>query len=196
MRITAEIDDPTQTLVGYHGRLSMREQETTIWMDGRSVRPTTPSIRWSGFSTGEWDGDVLVADRDAPQGELHSALGADAQRPGDGAHPLQAHRNNYLRATVIIYDPVYIARALHPHVADLGARSEPRAAAVSVRRGDRDRRRARHGASLPARKEPAAGAESGTRTISSGHRTRRASADPRRCIRSTSRRCSRSRGRT
>src|SRR5919206_1423902 len=33
MRLVAEINDPTQALVAYHGRLSMREQETTIYMD-------------------------------------------------------------------------------------------------------------------------------------------------------------------
>ena len=40
MRFTPEIDDPTQSLVAYHGRLSMREQETTIWMDVRVRRIT------------------------------------------------------------------------------------------------------------------------------------------------------------
>src|SRR6266550_5320412 len=39
MRMQAEIDDPTQSLVAYHGRLSMREQATTIWMDGRQRPP-------------------------------------------------------------------------------------------------------------------------------------------------------------
>ena len=90
MRVAAEIDDPTQSLVAYHGRLSMREQETTIWMDGRPHPPDYALHTWSGFSTGEWDGDVLVADRDAPERKLHAALGPDAQRRRDGAHSVQA----------------------------------------------------------------------------------------------------------
>jgi hypothetical protein len=48
MRMQAEIDDPTQSLVAYHGRLSMREQETTIWMDGRPRPPDYGPTR-SGF---------------------------------------------------------------------------------------------------------------------------------------------------
>ena len=35
LRWTPHIEDSTQRLVAYHGRLSMREQETTIWMDVR-----------------------------------------------------------------------------------------------------------------------------------------------------------------
>ena len=51
---------PTQDVIAFHGRLSMREQEATIWMDGRPRPPDYSLHTWSGFSTGEWDGTTLV----------------------------------------------------------------------------------------------------------------------------------------
>jgi len=60
LRWVPQIHDPTQTLIAFHGRLSMREQETTIWMDGRPRPPDYVRHGWSGFSTGEWEGDKLV----------------------------------------------------------------------------------------------------------------------------------------
>src|SRR5580765_2940397 len=60
LRFWAEIDQPTQKVIAYHGHLNMQEQETTVWMDGRPRPPANALHTWSGFSTGEWDGDVLV----------------------------------------------------------------------------------------------------------------------------------------
>lgn len=109
MRITADIEDSTQRLISLHGRLSMREQETTIWMDGRSRPPDYARHSWSGFATGEWDGDVLVQTvthlkeayirRWGPMRSDQSTVRIRYKRIGD----------NYVRATVIIYDPVYLA---------------------------------------------------------------------------------------
>ena len=47
-------------MIAYRGHLNMMEQETTIWMDGRPHPPENALHTWSGFTTGEWDGDVLV----------------------------------------------------------------------------------------------------------------------------------------
>jgi hypothetical protein len=44
----AEVFDPTQEVMDYHGRFSMREQETTIWMDGRPLPPDYARHSWSG----------------------------------------------------------------------------------------------------------------------------------------------------
>ena len=108
MRFTAEINDPTQALVAYHGRLSMREQETTIWMDGRPRPPDYERHSWSGFTTGVWEGSTLVqtathlkeayARRWGPMRSDQATVRTRWKRIG-----------NYLRATVISYDPVYMA---------------------------------------------------------------------------------------
>ena len=91
LRIWADIDQATQKVIAYHGHLNMQEQETTIWMDGRPHPPANALHTWSGFSTGEWDGDVARRDDDAPQGSVPAPLGADAERSGHDAHPLAAH---------------------------------------------------------------------------------------------------------
>jgi hypothetical protein len=108
LRWVPEVHDQTQTLIAYHGRFSMREQETTIWMDGRPRPSAHARHGWSGFNTGEWDGDTLV------QTSTHLKE-AYMRRWG----PMRSDRatvrtrwkriGNYLRATAITYDPVYLA---------------------------------------------------------------------------------------
>lgn len=107
MRFLAEIEDPTQQLIAFHGRLSMREQETTIWMDGRPRPPDYTRHSWSGFSTGEFEGNTLVQTathlkeayirRSGPMRSDEATVRTRWKRFGE-----------YLRATVIIYDPVYM----------------------------------------------------------------------------------------
>jgi len=106
LRLSAEIEDATQRLVVYRGRLSMREQEIAIWMDGRPRPPDYARHAWSGFATGVWDGTVLVQTsthlkeayirRWGPMRSDQATVRIRYKRIGD-----------YLRATVIIYDPVY-----------------------------------------------------------------------------------------
>ncbi len=144
-----------RTLVALHGRLSMREQETTIWMDGRPRPPDYALHTWSGFSTGEWDGDTLVQTathlkeayirRWGPMRSDQATVRIRWKRIGD----LSAIDRHHLR-------PGLPGSSVHPDVAVLGAGSRPRDASVSVRRGDRNRGRARHRAALPAWQEPAA----------------------------------------
>jgi hypothetical protein len=84
----------------------MQEQETTIYMDGRPHPAAGAPHTWSGFSTGTWDGDVLVQTtthlkesyirRSGLMRSDQSTIRTRWRRIGD-----------YLQATVIIYDPVY-----------------------------------------------------------------------------------------
>ena len=107
LRLVPDIDDATQRLTAYHGRLSMREQEATIWMDGRPRPPDYARHSWSGFSTGEWEGSTLVQTvthlkeayirRWGPMRSDRATVRIRWKRLGD-----------YLRATVIIYDPIYL----------------------------------------------------------------------------------------
>lgn len=107
LRISAQIEDATQRLTALHGRLSMREQEVTIWMDGRPRPPDYTQHSWSGFATGEWEGDTLVQTtthlkeayirRSGPMKSDQTTVRIRYKRIG-----------NYLRATVILYDPVYL----------------------------------------------------------------------------------------
>ncbi len=106
LRLSADIEDATQRLVAWRGRLSMREQETTIWMDGRPRPPDYGRYAWSGFNTGEWDGDVLVQTSTHLKEAYIRRWGP--MRSDQATVRIRYKRlGNYLRATVIIYDPVY-----------------------------------------------------------------------------------------
>ncbi len=60
MRIWKEIDSESQKLISYHTRLRWQAPERTIWMDGRDHPPEYAAHTWQGFSTGHWEGNVLV----------------------------------------------------------------------------------------------------------------------------------------
>jgi hypothetical protein len=107
MHVWQEVDEATQKLVAYHMHINQEEQETTIWMDGRPHPPANTLHTWSGFSTGEWDGNVLVVTTThLKEGYLRRSgiMRSDAsvirtrwQRLG-----------NYLQATSILYDPLQL----------------------------------------------------------------------------------------
>jgi len=107
LRFSADIEDATQRLFAWRGRLSMREQETTIWMDGRPRPPDYVRHAWSGFSTGEWDGVVLVQTSTHLKEAYMRRWGP--MRSDQATVRVRYKRiGNYLRATVITYDPVYL----------------------------------------------------------------------------------------
>src|SRR5213082_512678 len=113
LRIWADIDQATQKVIAFHGHLNQQEQETTIWMDGRPHPPANALHTWSGFSTGEWDGDVLVVTtthlKEAylrRSGLMHSdqaTIRTRYRRMGD-----------YLQTTSIVYDPVMMTEPAIP----------------------------------------------------------------------------------
>lgn len=103
-----EIDRATQKPVAYRGHINQLEQEVTIWMDGRPRPPEHAPHTWSGFSTGEWDGDTLVVTTTHLK---ESYIRRSGQMRSDKSTIRTRYRRigDYLQATVIIYDPVYLA---------------------------------------------------------------------------------------
>ena len=105
LRFRPEIHEPTQTLIAYHGHIEMMGQASTIWMDGRPHPPANAVHTWSGFSTGVWEGDVLVVTtthlketyirRSGLMRSDQATVRTRWRRVGD-----------YLQATSILYDPV------------------------------------------------------------------------------------------
>ena len=107
LRMWAEIDQPSQQIVAYHGHLNMMEQETTIWMDGRPHPPANALHTWSGFSTGEWEGDTLVVTTTHLKEAYIRRWGL--MRSDKAVVRTRWKRiGNYLQATSILYDPVYL----------------------------------------------------------------------------------------
>ena len=60
LRIWREIDHDSQNLIAIRTHISWQQPERTIWMDGRPHPPEYAAHTWQGFSTGQWDGDVLT----------------------------------------------------------------------------------------------------------------------------------------
>jgi hypothetical protein len=108
LRWTPQIEDSTQRVFAYHGRLSMREQEATIWMDGRERPPDYVRHSWSGFNTGEFEGNTLIQSATHLKEDYIRRWGI--MRSDEATYRIRWKRyGNYLRATVIIYDPIYLS---------------------------------------------------------------------------------------
>jgi glyoxylase-like metal-dependent hydrolase (beta-lactamase superfamily II) len=60
LRISTEVDEKTQAIVKIHTHIQWQEQKRDIWMDGRPHPPQYAAHTWQGFSTGRWEGNVLV----------------------------------------------------------------------------------------------------------------------------------------
>jgi len=108
MRMWADLDRPTQQVVSYNGHINMEEQEMTIWMDGRPHPPENTLHTWSGFSTGEWDGDVLVVTTTHLK-EAYIRRSGLMRSDRSTVRTRWRRLGDYLQATSILYDPVYLA---------------------------------------------------------------------------------------
>jgi hypothetical protein len=108
MRVWSEVDRPTQRMVSLNAHANQEEQETTIYMDGRPRPPQNAAHTWSGFSTGEWDGDVLVVTTThVKEGYIRRSGLMRSDRTT--VRTRWRRMGNYLQLTVIMYDPVYLA---------------------------------------------------------------------------------------
>jgi len=60
LRLWEDRDPQTQRLVKLHTFIQFQEQHREIWMDGRPHPSDLEPHTWQGFSTGRFEGDVLV----------------------------------------------------------------------------------------------------------------------------------------
>ena len=61
LRMWEDRDPASQDLVKIHTWIQWQSQHREIWMDGRPHPPEYAPHTWQGFSTGHYEGDVLVA---------------------------------------------------------------------------------------------------------------------------------------
>jgi len=59
MRAWPDLDPLTQEITAWHTTLMWMLPQRTIYMDGRPHPPEYAAHTWNGFSTGEWEGDML-----------------------------------------------------------------------------------------------------------------------------------------
>jgi cyclase len=60
LRVSVEVNEKTQSIIKLHTHIQWQEQRRDIWMDGRPHPPAYAAHTWQGFSTGQWEGNVLV----------------------------------------------------------------------------------------------------------------------------------------
>jgi hypothetical protein len=108
MRIWAEVDRATQTVVAYHVHGQWQQPEQTFWMDGRARPSIYAPHTWQGFSTGVWEGDTLHVVTDHLREGWLRRNGLDRSDYATVSAHIMRH-GNYLTVAVVVYDPVYLA---------------------------------------------------------------------------------------
>lgn len=107
LRLWKEVDRESQQTIAWYTHISWQAPERTIWMDGRAHPGPNAPHTWQGFSTGEWQGDVLVVTtthlktgwirRNGVPRSDRATLTEHWIRHGDG-----------LTLVSIVHDPVYL----------------------------------------------------------------------------------------
>ena len=111
LRIWEEKHPKTQDLVAIKHYHSTYEQTRTIYMDGRPHPGPNAAHTWMGFSTGRWDGDMLIIET------THLKQGW-VRRNGlpmsDQAHMTEywVRNGDLLTQIVMLFDPVYLTEPL------------------------------------------------------------------------------------
>ncbi len=112
IRIEEIIDPETQMLKAYRiSGLYQRAAERMIWMDGRPHPSDLAEHTWTGFSTGRWEGNVLIVTT------THIKMGF-IQRNGVPSSPYATLEEQFVRhrdqlmAFFSVTDPVYLDEPL------------------------------------------------------------------------------------
>jgi glyoxylase-like metal-dependent hydrolase (beta-lactamase superfamily II) len=106
-RIWEEKDPATQEIVAYRKYLGTYMQWRTIWMDGRPHPPDYAPHTFMGFSTGQWNGDILTVTTTHIKKEFYRRSGI----PSSDLTTMVEHyirHGNLLTHVMIISDPVYL----------------------------------------------------------------------------------------
>jgi cyclase len=107
IRIRKELDPATQQTIGFEIFGTFGQATRMIWLDGRPHPPAYAPHTWAGFSTGEWDGDMLTVTT------THLKAGW-IQRNGvahsDDATMIEhfIRHGDVLTAITVVNDPIYL----------------------------------------------------------------------------------------
>jgi len=106
VRFTKEIDPVSRELTALHIEY-LRSLERVIYMDGRSHPPDYAPHSWSGFSTGKWDGNMLVVTTTHLKGSYLRRNGASFSDKSTMMEYITRH-DNYLVIIMVLTDPVWL----------------------------------------------------------------------------------------
>jgi hypothetical protein len=127
MRISSTIDPISQDVISWHTTMMWMLPQRTIYMDGRPRPSPYAQHSWQGFSTGEWEGDMLkVTTTHLKEGWLRR----NGVPRSDRATLIEyfIRHGEYLTLVTAVRDPVYLTEALvrtSNWVADPGFQPSP-----------------------------------------------------------------------
>lgn len=107
LSIAQEIDPETRKFVGYRLHVAWQEPEQVIYMDGRPHPSENAPYKWSGFSTGHWEGNTLVYTTDHLKEAYLTRTGVPKSSKATVTTRIKRF-GNYLNFTFIINDPAYL----------------------------------------------------------------------------------------
>ena len=106
-RIWQQVNPDTQELVAIEMHLGTYQQHRTIWLDGRPHPPEYAPHTFMGFSTGEWNGDILtITTTHIKQGYFRRSGVPASDRTTVVEHWMR--HGNVLSQVTIATDPVYL----------------------------------------------------------------------------------------
>jgi hypothetical protein len=111
LRIFEEKHPKTQQLIALKHYISTYEQTRTIWMDGRPHPGPNAAHTWMGFSTGRYDGDMLIVETThLKQGWIRR----NGIPMSDRAKMTEyfVRNGDIMTHTVVLIDPVYLTEPL------------------------------------------------------------------------------------
>jgi hypothetical protein len=111
LRVWEEKDPKTQEFIAVRQYISTYEQTRTIWMDGRLHPGPNAAHTWMGFSTGRWEGDMLIVETShIKQGWLRR----NGLPMSDLATMTEyfVRHGNFLTHIFVLLDPVYLTEPL------------------------------------------------------------------------------------
>src|SRR6185436_4264531 len=111
LRIWDERDPQTQQIVAIHQDLSNFQQRRIIWMDGRAHPSEHAGHTWMGFSTGAWEGDVLVVRTSHIKQMWHRRNGLPQSDRTTLTERFMRH-GDVLTYVTMTEDPVYLTEPL------------------------------------------------------------------------------------
>jgi hypothetical protein len=107
MRISSTLDPVSQDVVSWHTTLMWMLPRRTIYMDGRPRPSPNAQHSWQGFSTGQWEGDMLkVTTTHLKEGWIRR----NGVPRSDRATLVEyfIRHGDYLTLVTVVKDPVYL----------------------------------------------------------------------------------------
>ena len=105
--ISRELDIETRQQIGYRLHVAWQEPEQVIYTDGRPHPSANAAHKWSGFSTGHWEGNTLVYTTDHLKEAYLTRTGVPRSANATVTTRIKRY-GNYLNVTFIINDPAYL----------------------------------------------------------------------------------------